>query len=272
MCGLCFSASGQSFYERLEQGYDTLHEGDIDGALATFRDLQTDDPESDLVYYSLASAQYAQALSDIEQNAQQEALTGFADARGAFASLLTSRDRFIRENAEYNAANCSAQIAKISVGMGDQEEMVAAFENSIYSYEDILRKRPEHGAARANLNHMRYLLKSMLQNPPPNQQQPQTDDGGEESEGEEKEEEEQEGQDPNQEESQEQEDQQDPTGSGDQDAQEPEKSEQQQGEAEPLNRENIEAILQSLEDKDKEEQKNLRRSKAAPTARGNKWW
>ena len=79
------------------------------------------------------------------------------------------------------------------------------------------------------------------------------------------------GQDPNQEESEEQEEQQDPTGSGDQDAQEAEKSEQQ-GEAEPLNRQNIEAILQSLEDQDKQEQKNLRRSKAAPTARGNKWW
>ena len=40
----------------------------------------------------------------------------------------------------------------------------------------------------------------------------------------------------------------------------------------PLENQNIEAILQSLEDKNREEQKNLRKAKGPPKIREGKWW
>ena len=265
--------SAQGVRERLQGGFDLLGAGAVDEAMTTFRDVQTDDPESDLVHYSIARAQYEQALLDADSPA--DALESLTAARAGFDGLTASADKFVRENALYNSANCSALIAKHSVSEGNHEETVKGFEDSIRGYEDVLEKHPDHAEARSNLNHMRYLLKKLLQNPPPPEEREQQQEGEEqdteeqsEGEGEQQEQQsEQEGE-PSEEQPPEEE-----GDSSDQEEGESERSDQElEGESQPreaeegeeqesLSRQNIEAILKSLEEQDREEQKNLRRSK-----------
>lgn len=259
---LAARAVAGAFDDALEQGYAKLRAGDLDAAMTVFRDLQTDEPESDLVYYSVASAQYARGLAEIEAESPEDALAQFQEARSAFRALAASRDRFIRDNASYNAANCTAQSAKLSVGLGDHEASVKAFEDSIAAYVEILRTNPDHAGAQKNLSHMRYTMKQMLQNPPPQQQQVQSKDGDEDGENQEKKEpekQEEKGEDSEQEKG------------ADQDANKNGPKPQDQ-EMEPSSRQNIDAILKSLEDLDREEQKNLRRAKGPARVRGRKWW
>ncbi len=267
-------AVADSFDDRLRTGYSLLEDGDTEGAVATFRDLQIDQPDSEIVTYSLASAKLIQGLIDVKNEAPEDALVRLAEAKTSFDTLDMSADPFIRFNAAYNSANCAAGIAKQSSGLGKHEETVAAFEESIHAYEELLRQNPEHEGARTNLNHMRYLLKTLLQNPPPPQEQEKPGEGEDE---EEKKEGEQEGeqQQPNPEEQngepedqQESEDEQ--TAENPQDFQSA--AQENQEESDPLNRQNIEAILQSLEDQDREEQKNLRRAKQPPRIMNQKWW
>ena len=262
------SARAQSFHQRIDQGYRQLDEGDIEGALATFHELETDQPENDTVHYSIAAARYKQGLRDLQGEAADAAVETIAQARAGFLELASSPDPFVRRNAAFNAANCTALMAKQAAAMGDQEKAVEAFEGSIRAYEQVLMDQPTHSGALRNLEHMRYLLKKMLQNPPPPQEQQQQQQEGEQ-EQEQESQRPQDQQDGDQEQQENQEDQPpqpnpaDNTQSGETD---------QPQEPEDLNRENIEAILQSLEDQDREEQQRLRRSKIPPRIRGDKWW
>jgi hypothetical protein len=303
--GCLIAASGafaQDVRERLQGGFQQLDAGAVDEAMTTFRDVQTDDPESDLVQYSIARAQYEQALRD--GDSPQDALEPLHAARAAFDTLTTSEDPFVRENALYNSANCSALIAKHSAAEGNHEETVKGFEDSIRGYEEVLEKHPNRVEARGNLNHMRYLLKKMLQNPPPPEEQQEQQEGeeGEEenqeqSEGEEQEQQSEQDGEPSEEESDGESSPDEEGEESEQDQGKQDESEQEQGDAdpseqeqegdsepqegeegeegegkEPLSRQNIEAILNSLEEEDREEQKNLRRSKTPPRMKGNKWW
>lgn len=284
---LCFMASAcgaasvyaDSFGQRLDRGYALLHAGDPDAALTQFHDLQTDEPESDLVFYSIASAQFAQGMRNIEADAPEDAVAKMTEAKATFEGLTASDDPFVHKNAVFNAANCSAQIAKQSAGMGQHEKTVAAFEESIMAYESVLRSQPNHTGARKNLDHMRYLLKSLLQNPP--DEPPQTGENGEESdesEGEKSEDQQQGDQEDAQSEFDENQDSEpldpndEPQGGSEDEQDFSGQPSDQEMEPKELNRQNIEAILQSLEDQDREEQKSLRRAKGPPIIQGGKWW
>lgn len=274
---LCLSAQvawSQSMNERLNAGYSLLGSGDPEGATQHFLKLQSDAPESEAVRYGLGVAQYENGLSAIENEDNEGGVARFEAARANFGDLVTDGDPEYSHSARYAAANCSAQLAKLSANSGNWEQMLSAYKESIRSYEDVLSMDPEHAAARHNLDHMRYALKTMLQNPPPEQKKPEGGDGDEEGdEGEDKEEGDQAGEENSDEEKENSEEQ------GDQDS-EPEDGEKPgaSGEQESssmdqhLNQENIEAILQSLEDLNREEQKKLRRSKLKPQVSDGKWW
>lgn len=267
------SAQGQSVEKRLRGGYAHLRSGNLEGAMTNFRDVQTDAPESDLVYYSVARTQYEEGLVSLKLEAAEDAVIQFNAAKATFDNLTTSPDPFIRENALYSSANCAAQIAKNTSMLAERDETVAAFEDSIGAYEQVLARNPSHDGARRNLDHMRYLLKSMLQDPLPEQEQ-QSDGSDEENQDQEGEEEQEDG--GESEEQSENDPEDDPEDSGEQSDETEEDAPPESGdsasEEEPQNRENIEAILQTLEDRDREEQKNLRKSKSPPRIRGNKWW
>ena len=284
VAALAATASAQTLNERLKEGYRQLDAGAAEKALAAFQDAGIDAPESDVVDYTIAHARYNRALSALSGDAMPAAIEDLEAARSAFRELETSSDPFVRENARFNAANSAAQIAKASMASGEQEQTIAMFEEAISAYDDVLRQNPNHEEARRNLDHMRYLLKRMLQNPPEQQEEEQQQEGEENSEGEQEKDEqgeegegeqsenEQQGQE-GQSESEQQENQDPSGGENDADADEASGGEEENAEQDQeQNRQNIEAILQSLEDQDRQEQKDLRKSKAQPRIRNGKWW
>ena len=271
-------AFAESFEARLQQGFATLQSGDSEAALAAFLELQVEEPDSPKVQYGIASARYVQALSALASD--EEGAKGpekMADARAHFESMDTAADSAMDGLASFGAANSTVQIARHSGPMENYEETVDAFKESIRGYERALEQYPDLEVANTNLNHARYALKTMLQNPPPKQQQEEDGDGDEGDEGDQGEP----GEDGN--ENEQGENEQDPSDDGDdQDEQgEPEDDDGDVGQGQetqadmtqkPLSRQNIEAILESLEDRNREEQKKLRRSDEPSRMQGGKWW
>lgn len=257
-CGLAY---GQPFASRLTDANELYFSGDHEGAMSAYRDLQTDEPESDLLYYGLGCSNYELGMAALENESPDVALDEFEKAQEYFDKTLISPDFEIRTNASYNLANCYAQVAKSAK---DNEKRKEAFESSINQYEEILRNHPDHKGARNNLDHMRYLLKKMLQNPPPPQDHEGEGEEQEEEEGDEEEsegEEEQEGGDNDQESEEEQE----------QDSEQQPSSGNPEEEQEPKDRQTIEAILQSIEEQDNREQRDTKNQRSTIRV-GKDWW
>ncbi len=257
----------EGFDGRFEEGYKLLRAGDPDGAQESFRELLTEDPESEFVQYSIAAAHYEKGLVELEFGPAEEATEELLRARSGFDALRNTKDPFLQANAPFNAANSTAQIAKHYDPEKQYDERVQALQDAMVAYERLLRLQPEHEGAKTNLNHARYLLKTMMQDPPPEKKNidPEGEEGepgrsDQDKEGENEEEGEQEP----------------PEGDGGQDSSEEQElsgdPEDTSKEIQPPDDENIEAILQSLEDRNREEQKNLRKAKGPPRVRAGKWW
>lgn len=275
---LCGPAQADSIGTRLEEGYALLRTGDAAGALDAFYDLRTDAPRNDAVLYAMGCAHYGQGLEAAQAGPLVETLDRLVKAREVFERLRSSTDDFVRRHAGFNAATCAAQFAEEAAAAGLKEEALQAFEASIRAYEDVLALQPRHEAAARNLDHVRYLMKRMLQYPPSEQER--TRPGGEEDEkrrdgGGGDEDEEGAGQRPR-------DDEEAPESGGASDPEAPEEGEasavdsppssSEAGESMGLSRHAIEALLQSLEEQDRREQMKLRRAARPPTVRGGQWW
>ncbi len=267
-------SNAQGFDSRYEDGYALLKAGDPDGALESFQQLLTEEPNSEFVKYSIAAAYYERGLKELETMVTEENMGILYEARDEFDKLRNTENDFLRKNAPFNAANSVAQVAKHYDIELQYKEKVQAFQDAIVAYETLLRQQPNHEGAIMNLNHSRYRLKKMMQDPPPDQQeanagddQEQNQQNQEDQEGEEGEEGE-EGQEGEEEETEGEENDSDPS-EDDSSTGEPQDG---RSESQPIEDENIEAILQSLEDINKEEQKNLRKAKGPPQVREGKWW
>jgi hypothetical protein len=279
--------AAESFDSRLAKANKTLENGDPDGALGMYRDLQTEDPESEALYYGMGCAEYKQGSKLVEDKAPRDAVESFKTAKESFEKTLNARDPEIRRNARYDHANATAQIAINSIGAQQYEESKKAFEESVKEYEDLLKQYPDMTAARQNLDHMRYLLKSMLQNPPPpqqqqqgqgeskqdpnQQQQDQQQGKNQQQKGEEQKNDQKEGQD-NQEQKPDQKQGEAKVAATDKDQQE-QKDEQKEAKDNPPpeSQQNVEAILQSLEDVDKRAQKETKNARTGTEIRKD-WW
>lgn len=273
--------SQEYFDDRFKPGYDLLAEGNYDEALASFNQLKTELPDSALVDYSIASTHYNRALSIEDPEQKETRLEELFKAKEGFEELANLPDPFLKQNAPFASANTSAQMAKMFDPEAEYSPRVEALKQAIQEFDEVLRLQPGHDEARQNRNHLNYLLKQMLQNPPPDQQNPDQGEGGEDqNEGENQEE----GDDQKEsgEEQDDQEDGEEDNSEGDENSEDPnadnspqdgEQPEQQASDNTRTPEEaNIEAILDSLEEVNKEEQKNLRRSTRLPQITGGKWW
>jgi hypothetical protein len=275
------SAQAESFREQLEYGNALLNSGDFEGAREVYRGLQIEHPEDEVVYYSLGCADYEEGESVIALKDHKGAIELFSSARDSFRHAVTSREKWLRVDAAYNHANSVAQIAKQTAFLGNQEATVAAFEEAVNAYEGVLERYPEHEEARHNLDHIRYLLKRMLQQPPPEQQQQQDQEQNqgeqqqnqEQQPGEQQQQEESESQQPQnqqqREEREEEQPQQQPQETAASEDTEPQADAEEQ--EEQPDRQTIEAILQTLEAQDKREQQDLRTSMPDSQIR-REWW
>lgn len=299
------SAYGESFAARVNQGTELLRKGDVEGALKTYRDMQVESPESPELYYNIGCAQYESAMKDIQSETPDLAFESLKQAEASFDKVATARDPELRMSAAYNRANCAAQLAKQSVAAGKTKEAPALFESAVKAYEDVLKRYPDHPGAKTNLDHMRFLLKKMLQNPPPPQEQQgemqdekkdqqkqdesKSDEAKSDQEGGEKNDQQAQSEQDQQKQSQEQKDQQKQEEQAKAQEQEEKPEEQQsaqetpppgssaatqekaEGSPEKKDLDTVEAILQSLEDQDNREQTSLKNIPQEGRVRRD-WW
>ena len=168
---ICCAAWAESFTDRLEKAHGLLREGKPDEAMSVYRDLQTDEPESDVLYYSIGCAEYEKGRADAEAGATEGAIESLKEAADSFQRVAISPNAAIRRGARYNLANSKAQLAKQAAGAGQSDAAGKGFEEAIRAYDECLRLYPDNENARNNRDHVRYLLKKMLQNPPAPQEQ-----------------------------------------------------------------------------------------------------
>jgi len=292
MLAVVHANAAESFGKRMQKANTTLQNGDADGALSQYRELQVEQPESDLLYYNIGTALYNQALQNVDLKATEDAIESLNNAKASFGKVLNASDPDIRMNAAYNHANSEALIAQQSAGVGKYEETIEAFKESITQYEQFLKQYPKHQQAKTNLDHMRYLLKSMLQNPPPpeeqqdqqdqeqqdqneqqqqdQQDQQQDDQQQQESQAEEQKDEQKQQDEQQQEEQQKQQEQQ--QAQAQQPEEQPEQEQMQEAEAQPDDKQNEEALLQSLEDADTREQREVKNDRSDIRMKGSNWW
>lgn len=300
-CVIVVPARADSFRERLNAANALLRGGDIQAAIDGYRDLRVDEPDSPELFYNLGCAKYQEALRTVESGSTVPGENPFEEARASFEKAQALGAGSMREDASFNKANCLAQYAKHLPSDAEQKQIVEAYQQSISAYEDVLRQYPGHSGARKNLDHMRYLLKKMLQNPPPpedqegkgenepqDQQQPQEQQPPQESEqpqeGNQQEEQTQQQAESDDERS-ESEDKSQPEQSEQdenrqnqmENASEPDSEEQEERQAQATetadlpDRQTIEALLQSLEDRDQMEQQSERREPRQTRIR-REWW
>jgi Ca-activated chloride channel homolog len=291
---VCGPSAAASFNKRLDRAHALLKTGDVKGALTEYRDLQTEEPESPVLYYNIGRAQYQSGMQSIDLKANQDALESFNQAKASFEKVLNTADPEIRKEAAFNHANSVAQVAMQSAAAQKYQETVDAFKQSVAEYETFLRQFPDHEGARKNLDHMRYLLKTMMQNPPKEQDQ-QQQKGQDEKSQDQKKDDKQQGQDQDKKDEQKSEEQKQDEQKKEEQKKEEEKqqAEQKQGEQQgakeaekkedqkdqqqqaddqkPDDKQNTDAILQSLEDIDKREQKESRNEHGNVKIRSN-WW
>jgi len=172
-----------------------LEQGKAEAAIQAYRNLQIDDPESDLLYYNIGCAHLESIPEPSPDQDNSAAIDSLNAAKISFDKAVMAEDATIRRDARYNRINCDSQLAKRLQSSGDYKGTVSAFEDAIYGYEDFLDQYADHAGARKNLNHMRYQLKKMLQNPPPeqDQQEQQDQENGEGEEGDQQEQQDQDG-------------------------------------------------------------------------------
>lgn len=277
--------AAESFRQRLDKANADLKSGKIDEALTAYRDLQTEDPESETLYYDFGCAHYRQGKEAGDQKQAQDALTSFEEAKKSFEKVLNARDPEIRKNAAFQHANAVAQIALQSKEAQKYDETVKGFEEAVKEYEAFLKQYPGHAGARAKLDYMRYVLKTMLQNPPPPEEQQGQDEQKKDEQGDQKQEQkDQQGQDRQEQDEQKQGENKDQEKKDEKSEQPQEASElkeasqeqkdqqeQSQEEAKPDDKQNVEAILQSLEDTDHREQRDMLNQRSEIKMR-KEWW
>ena len=281
----------QTFDARLADAYSKIDAGDYEAAIQEFNELKVDRPQSPLIDYGLASTLYAKAADDYEVGNREMAEVGMDAARKRFRELQDSPVSEVRRDAQFGAANSTAMIARDKareyidkhpvVRPEDYKTAEQTAHEAVTALEAYLARYPDDAQAMTNLNHARYTLKSIQQRQPRQEDQQQSegnDEGENQQEQQDGDQGEQGGDD------QEGEDEQQ---SGDEGSDEQQQADADQGNTDQsgagaesqadmtqneLSRQNIEAILQSLEDINREEQKNLMRAQTGPSARDGKWW
>ncbi len=158
-------APGESFRERLERAHNHLKTGDVERSIDAYRDLQTERPESEVVLYNLGCAHCRKAF----ETGRDAPVELFERAVKYFDRARASTDPELARRAWFNSINTTAWMAEQSVSVDAYEDAIEAFESCIAEYERFLEAHPHHQRARHNLDHARYRLKKMLQHPPPDE-------------------------------------------------------------------------------------------------------
>ncbi|MFO7775540.1 MAG: hypothetical protein R6W89_07045, partial [Candidatus Hydrogenedentota bacterium] len=245
------------------------------------------EPSSGVLRYNMGCAKVSLGKEALEAGDQDAAFEHFEAALEIFDNLPDDADIELREDAAYNRVNTEGQQARAIARAAPHEEALEAVKDSISNYEEFLAQYPDHEAARHNLDHMRYLRKTLVEDPPQEEPEPEEDDS--DSEEPEEEEGEGEGEAPEPEDGdeegegeggEEEEEHQPEAGDGEQE-QDPEEREapaepqpnpeETESPEPPETTQTMEAILEALEEEDNREQREMLREHNGPRIRAQ-WW
>lgn len=280
------AGGASSLREQVERGNELLEQGEAQAALELYQLLQIEAPSSGVLRYNMGSAKVSLGKEALEAGDLDEAFEHFEAAQEIFDSLPEDADIELRRDAAYNRANTEGRQARAIARARPYEEALEAVEDSISSYEEFLAQYPDHKAAQHNLDHMRYLRKTLLENPPQEEpdedesedeepqeegEEPEPENSGDEGEEGEKEEEgEEEGEGEEQPEAGDGEQEQDPEEREAPAGPQPNPEETESPET-PENPQTLEAILEALEEEDNREQREMLREHDGPRIRAQ-WW
>jgi len=258
------TAAADAFNDRLRHGNALLRSGDAEEAIALYRELQVENPASEILNFALGCAQYEAAEQHLDVKDDAEAEAALLAARDAFDRAQVGDDPALRRDAAYNRANAVARLAMLQDDAEDFAQTVQRYEESIKTYEEVLRRYPELDGARQNLDHMRYRLKKMLQNPPPPPESDQSEQQDQQEESEQQEQSEQSDQSDQQDqqdqsEQQEQQEQSDQQDQSDQSEQPDQQNEQQQQQDESESQDESERQEQSEQSEQQDPQEQEQR-------------
>jgi Ca-activated chloride channel family protein len=293
------AAHADSFRSRLKKGNAFLKSGDAESALREYEDLKTEDPENKYLYYNMGRAYYKSGESEMELNSPEDAINSFKSAKTNFDKAANSPVAELSRQAQFNAATCGLRLGEQLSKGGKYQEAVDSYRSAIEQYQALLAKNPNNEAAKKNLDYAQYQLKRMLQNPPPppekqqqQQQQDQKDQKDQQQDQQQNQKDQQQGQQeqqkdqPQQDQQQQEQKQAEQQQGQDQQKQEAQQQQGQQAAAAQQDQQNqqgqakqdkdeehqnADALLQSLEDVDKREQKEVRNQRTSVDINKN-WW
>jgi len=146
---LSFTICGFSLFQPLvrknETGNKNYHENNYEDALKSYTDALLESPESPELHYNIANVMYQQKK--------------YKDAISEFEKTLSTDDQILQEKAYYNMGNCSFKEGE--------------YDKAIDYYKKALEINPEDEDAKFNLEFTRQKLKEMMQNQQQQQQNQQ---------------------------------------------------------------------------------------------------
>lgn len=158
---------------RLQHAHDLLKSGQHKAALEAYQELQVDAPDAPVLRYGIATAHYRIGEAQASEGAPQPARAAFEQAAELYASLRAGDDAAFEAAAWFGEANARTSLALTQLEQLPYPEAVGALRTAAEEYEALLARHPEFEKARQNLDHVRYRLKLLLQNPPESEQQPE---------------------------------------------------------------------------------------------------
>ncbi|NUM54644.1 MAG: hypothetical protein HUU46_13450 [Candidatus Hydrogenedentes bacterium] len=298
---LSFNALAEPLHDRILRANGLLRSGEVDKALDAYHQIQVDHPDSPVVQYNIGCAEYEKGVRALNSDEAKNEPGAMSEAIASFDRAIQGGDSTVATRAAFNRANSLAEIAKASGEGAAAADRAKSFQEAIRAYEDVLKSDPDNAGAKQNIDHLRYMLKKTPPPTPPQQggdDSPQQDDQSGESQDQQQQQqndssEEPGGQQPESQPQQQDREQQDEESESSPDRTEQPKDQQntgdnqreesgaseeemsqppQDGESPTPDQQSVEALLQSLENLDKEMQKDLRKGSRTARVRSSGWW
>lgn len=163
VCG-AFSVSAESLSDAFARSEQLQRSGQHAEALLCLREARVEYPESVALLFAIGGAEAALGDSLLEGHDLQGAKKSFEGARETFGRC--SGESKLALGAAYNAATCLLRVDAVLERQDDYEARVENLKAAVEALADVVETWPNQERARKNLDHARYRLALLLQNPP----------------------------------------------------------------------------------------------------------
>ena len=166
LAGVCcaLSAPAESIAAALARSAQLQRSGQQAEALLCLREARVEYPASMALLFAIGGAEAALGERLLEGHDLEGARKNFDGARETFERC--GDDPKLASGAAYNAATCLLRVDAVLERQMDYEARVETLKAAVEAFKGILEVWPGHERARKNLDHARYRLALLLQDPP----------------------------------------------------------------------------------------------------------